>query len=123
MEGPQTNQRAELTAFLYVLENEPGEIEVRTDSKYVQLGVEIWRHLFRKKAWYQSVEKVKEIDHADLWQKIDNLLQSRKTWEVEITWVKGHALPRHINMGLTTEENIWWNNWADELAGAASALG
>ena len=40
--GPQTNQRAELTALLYCLENETRAIHVKTDSKYVELGVNQW---------------------------------------------------------------------------------
>ena len=122
MSGNPTNQRAELTAFLHVLETEPGEIEIRTDSKYVELGVKVWRKEWRKKAWYKSVSMVNEIDHVDLWQKVDALLRQRSDEEVKVRWVKGHALPRHIKMGLTTEENVWGNNGADALAGLASSF-
>eukprot|EP00662_Eupelagonemidae_sp_cell21_P057006 gene57006-biopygen95667 len=69
VDGPQTNQRAELTAVLYCLEAEEGPIHIRTDSKYVQLGAEIWRHQWRSKAWYKKPQMAIEIDHADLWQR------------------------------------------------------
>eukprot|EP00662_Eupelagonemidae_sp_cell21_P057470 gene57470-biopygen47187 len=122
VEGPQTNQRAELTAALHCIETEEGPIHIRTDSKYVQLGVEIWRHQWRSKAWFKKPQMALEIDHADLWQRLDNMLARRPKGEVKISWVKGHALPRHIRWEMTTEQDIWGNNWADTLAGRASAL-
>ena len=120
VEGAQTNQRAELTALLRCLEAEEGPVEVRTDSRYVQLGVQTWRHQWRARAWYRRVNLAKEVDHADLWQKVDNIIMSRPG-ELTVTWVKGHALPRHIAAGMTTEQDIWGINAADILAGAASA--
>jgi ribonuclease HI len=88
----------------------------------VNLGIKVWRHRWRAKAWYSSAQQVKEIDHADLWQRVDNLLACRSPSDFEITWVKGHALPRHINRQMTTEMDIWGNNEADRIAGRASAL-
>ena len=35
-------------------------------------------------------------------------------------YVKGHALPRHIAMGLTTDKDIHGNNGSDEIAGIAA---
>ena len=81
VDGPQTSQRAELTAFLYCLENETEPIHIRTDSKYVQLGVRIWRDEWRAKAWYKKPQQGIEIEHADLWQKADDLLSQRKAGE------------------------------------------
>jgi ribonuclease HI len=121
--GPQTNQRAELTALLHCLETEEGAIHIRTDSKYVELGVNLWRLRWRQKAWYSRTQKATEFDHADLWQRVDNLLEQRKPGQVRVSWVKGHALPRHIKQAMTTELDIWGNNQADELAGKASAMG
>ena len=123
VDGDQTNQRAELAAFLHVLETEEGAIEIRTDSKYVQLGVQVWRKKWRSKAWYKRVKMLEEVEHVDLWQRVDNIIEQKPEGHVKVTWVKGHALPKHIALGLTTEENIWGNNGADALAGAASALG
>ena len=50
-----------------------------------------------------------------LWQKLDSALEVKGD-KVKIKWVKGHALPKHINGGLTTEESIWGNNEAVALA-------
>jgi hypothetical protein len=52
---------------------------------------------------------------------VDNLLSQKGTEDFEITWVKGHALPRHIAAGLTEERHIWGNTAADHLAGIASS--
>eukprot|EP00662_Eupelagonemidae_sp_cell21_P021783 gene21783-biopygen31837 len=119
--GPATNQRAELMAVLHCLENEPRPVHIRTDSRYVQLGIELWRHKWRAKGWYKKALKAKEIDHADLWQKVDNIISRRAPDEIKVSWLKGHALPRHIRQGLTDEQGIWGNNAADALAGQASS--
>eukprot|EP00662_Eupelagonemidae_sp_cell21_P015808 gene15808-biopygen88115 len=119
--GPQTNQRAELRAVLHCLENEPEPMHIKTDSMYVQSGIATYRHRWRAKGWYSRPVKCEEIGHADLWHRVDHLLQQRKEGEVVVSWVKGHALPRHINAGMTSEEDIWGNNQADILAGKASA--
>ena len=121
--GPRTNQRAELSAVLHCLETENRPMHIKTDSKYVQLGIEIWRKEWKARAWYRCPQKPEEIDHADLWQRVDNLLEQREPGQVRVSWVKGHALPRHIKQGMTTELDIWGNNQADELAGKASAMG
>ena len=121
VEGPQTNQRAELAAVLHCLEEEQGRIHIRTDSRYVQLGIEVWRHKWRSRAWYKRPMQKEEVEHADLWQRVDNLIGQRDPGEVKITWIKGHALPRHITCGMTTEQDIWANNAVDRLAGLASA--
>ena len=121
VQGVQSNQRAELTAVLRCLEFEEERVHIKTDSMYVQLGVTIWMSKWKSKAWYKRVQKLEEIDHADLWQKLDNIISQREPGAVKISWVKGHALPRHINCGMTTEEDIWGNNEADIQAGRASA--
>ena len=96
-------------------------MHIKTDSKYVQLGIEKWLAKWRARAWYKRPHIAQEVEHADLWQKVDNLLQRRDPEDVKVFWVKGHGLPRHINQGLTTDQDIWANNEADRLAGEASA--
>jgi ribonuclease HI len=120
--GPATNQRAELAAVLHCLQNEERPMHIMTDSKYVQLGIEQWRHRWRANGWYKSALQTKEIDHADMWARVDNLLLQKEADEFQISWVKGHAMPRHIAAGLTEERHIWGNNAADRLAGGASSL-
>ncbi len=48
--------------------------------------------------------------------KIDKIMKER-AGSVRVEYVKGHGLPRHIAMGLTTDKDIWGNNASDEIAG------
>ena len=50
--------RAELTAVLHCLESEPDRLHIKTDSRYVQLGIDIWRHKWRSKALYRTARMV-----------------------------------------------------------------
>jgi ribonuclease HI len=118
--GAPTNQRAELTAFLRCIENDDRKLLIHTDSRYVQVGVQESRHRWKARAWYSSPSKAREIDNADLWKKVDMLLEKRSE-EVHVQWVKGHALPHHIKMGYTTDLDIWGNNAADEMAARAAS--
>ena len=107
--------------MLYCLENIASPLHVRTDSAYVQLGIEQWMQEWRAKAWYKHPQRCEEIDHADLWQKVSDHVLKRVPGDFKISWVKGHAMPKHIHLELTTELDIWGNNAADILAGKASA--
>jgi ribonuclease HI len=118
--GKQTSQRGELTAFLRCIESDSRELVVRTDSRYVQLGVTKWMQEWKKTAWYSKALQARYIDNADLWRAIDATLTKRENG-VRVEWVKAHALPRHIRGGLTTELDIWENNGADLAAGRAAA--
>lgn len=117
--GNQTNQRAELTAVLRCIEREEQNITICTDSMYVVAGIQQGRSQWKKKAWYKNPGKAKWIDNADLWQKLDCILEVRGD-KVKVKWVKGHALPHHIKSGLTTQKDIWGNNQSDVLAGWAA---
>jgi len=123
VKGKQTNQRAELTAFLRCIQEDSRRLQIFTDSRYVQLGVTKWMQDWKGKAWFKSPIRAQEIDNVDLWKAVDIELK-RRNEPIEIIWVKGHALPHHIKAGLTTEQRIWGNNEADKLAGdAAETLG
>lgn len=117
--GNPTNQRGELTAFLRCIEREEREVEIHTDSMYVAKGVALWRHGWKAKAWYRKPGKARYVDNADLWMKVDTIMESRGD-RIKVKWVKGHGMPFHIRCGLTTENDIWGNNEADRLAGKAA---
>ena len=119
MTGNQTNQRAELTAFLKVIEGEERSMVVFTDSTYVQLGVTKWRKEWKDNAWYRNAGKVRWIDNVDLWNRVDGVMEQRGE-EIHVKWVKGHAMPWHIRSGLTTEFHTWGNNMVDIVAGKAA---
>jgi len=95
-----TNNRAELTAVIEALEwcstgeyKDEKEIIINTDSQYVQKGMTIWIHNWKRKNW-------NKVKNPDLWQKLDLLSQNKTiTWN----WVKAHF-------------NNKYNNIVDELA-------
>jgi ribonuclease HI len=118
--GKQTNQRAELTAFLRCVQNDRRKLIVRTDSKYVQLGVMQGIAKWKSKAWFDKPLKGKYIDNVDLWRRVDKTLKEREPESIRVEWVKGHALHRHISIGQTTERDIWGNGKADQAAGLAA---
>eukprot|EP00660_Eupelagonema_oceanica_P019716 gene19716-biopygen2634 len=65
-------------------------MHIRTDSKYVQLGIELYRHRWRSDGWYKNALRGEEIDHADLWQKVDNLIRQRRDGDFKIAMQVGH---------------------------------
>ena len=115
VEGRPTNQRAELMAFLLCITGDRRALHVRTDSRYVQLGVKSGMARWKGEAWMKRATRAQLIDHVDLWRKVDRELGRRET-EVAVTWVKGHAMPWHVKEGRTTERDVYGNNRADEEA-------
>ena len=118
--GKQTSQRAELTAVLYILENEERKVQVRTDSMYVRSGVMEYRKKWRRRAWYGKPTMAKRLPHADLWFKVDRAVERKRTQIATVQWVKGHASVQDTATGRTTELNAWGNAAADSLAGHAA---
>ena len=83
-----TNNRMELTAVIMALSalNQPCEVELTTDSKYVCDGVEKgWARSWRAKGWKKSDGK--PALNPDLWEKLLGLLEIHK---VRFIWVRGH---------------------------------
>ncbi len=87
-ERDTTNNRMELTAVIRALEalKRPVPVKLYTDSKYVQQGISAWIHNWKRNGW-RTADK-KPVKNADLWQELDVLA---KQFQVEWTWVKGHA--------------------------------
>ena len=101
------NDRAELAAFLHCLETEPRDMDVRTDSRYVADGVREWRNRWRARAWFRRPLQAQEITNADMWKRVDKLLQARNPGAVQCNWVRGHAHLRHVNAGETSDLHVW----------------
>ena len=84
-----TNNRMELTGVIRGLEalNQPGEVELYSDSKYVidalQKG---WAVSWRKNGWVKGDKK--PALNPDLWER---LLELCEFHTVRLHWVKGHA--------------------------------
>lgn len=87
-EAHTTNNRMELTAVIRAVEalKRASKAEVHTDSQYVQKGITLWIHGWKKNGW-QTASK-QPVKNADLWQQLDALA---KTHQITWIWVKGHA--------------------------------
>lgn len=106
-EAETTNNRMELMAAIQALEalKRPMQVELVTDSSYVQQGISSWIHNWRRRGW-KTADK-KPVKNKDLWQRLDSACAQH---EVSWRWIKGHA--GHAQ-----------NERADELAREAIARG
>ena len=81
-----TNNRMELQAVisaLQALKKADLQVEITTDSKYVQKGITEWIKKWKKNNW-----RHRTIKNQDLWRKLDELAASHNiTWH----WVAGHS--------------------------------
>eukprot|EP00666_Eupelagonemidae_sp_cell4sb_P002067 gene2067-biopygen18908 len=118
----QTNQRAELFAFLHCLRAESRAFLFVTDSRYVHDGVEQFRARWRAKAWFKHPLLAEYIEHADLWQEVDSRLRSRPCHHVHTIWTRGHARREQAAAGETTAFLCHGNCCADRLASIGSRL-
>lgn len=87
-EAHTTNNRMELTAVIRALEalNRRCRVRLHTDSKYVQQGISVWIHTWKKRGW-KTTDK-KPVKNEDLWRRLDELAAGH---EIEWLWVRGHA--------------------------------
>jgi ribonuclease HI len=87
-EPATTNNRMELTAVIRALEALAPQRRVRlyTDSQYVQKGMSVWIHDWKRRGW-RTADK-KPVKNQDLWMRLDELARGH---EVEWHWVRGHA--------------------------------
>ena len=89
-ESDTTNNRMELMAVIAGLgalkSDTAAPVEIHTDSKYVQQGMQSWIHGWKRNGWKTSDKK--PVKNSDLWQQLDLLAQQ---FDVSWHWVKGHA--------------------------------
>jgi ribonuclease HI len=86
-EAETTNNRMELTAALRALASlkEPSQVEIFTDSEYLQRGITEWMPAWKAKNWKRKGGKLANVD---LWQALDSALGAHTvSWH----WIKGHA--------------------------------
>ena len=83
-----TNNRMELTAVIRALEalKRPCEIDLYTDSQYVQKGISEWIASWKRRGW-KTADK-KPVKNVDLWLALDRLAAGH---DVRWHWVRGHA--------------------------------
>ncbi|MEY4401574.1 MAG: ribonuclease [Actinomycetota bacterium] len=86
-----TNQRMELVAVLSALRalgDEPGPIEVVSDSNYVvKCFNENWWEGWLRRGWRNSQRE--PVANRDLWEPLIQLVRNRG--DVSFRWVKGHS--------------------------------
>ena len=83
-----TNNRMELLAAIEAIEslNKPCQIDLYTDSQYVQKGITEWLANWIKRGWKNA--KGDAVKNQDLWQRLSAATQMHTiAWH----WVKGHA--------------------------------
>lgn len=82
-EAYTTNNKMELKAVINGLSalKEPCEVDLFTDSQYVQKGLDEWLKLWVAKNF-------KEVKNKELWRE---LLELSKKHKINAHWIKGHA--------------------------------
>ena len=102
-ESETTNNRMELLAAIEALAalTRPSEVQLTTDSRYLQDGITKWVAKWKLNGWKTSNKQV--VKNKDLWERLDKLAMIHT---VDWHWVKGHSGHRD-------------NELADQLANAA----
>ena len=87
-EPDTTNNRMELTAVIRALEalKRPCEIDLYTDSQYVQKGISEWIASWKRRGWKTADRK--PVKNVDLWLELDRLAAGHR---IHWHWVRGHA--------------------------------
>jgi ribonuclease HI len=87
-ETETTNNRMELMAAIQALAalTQPCQVDLYTDSQYVQKGISEWLPGWKKKGWRKADKK--PVKNADLWQLLDH---EATRHEINWHWVKGHS--------------------------------
>ena len=83
-----TNNRMELIAVIKGLKSiqENADIEITTDSMYVNNGINQWIDNWKNNGWKTAAKK--PVKNKDLWQELDELVQN---YSIKWLWVKGHS--------------------------------
>ena len=83
-----TNNRMELTAAIAALETlkRTCKVHLHTDSTYLRDGITSWIHNWKHNGWRTTAKK--PVKNVDLWQRLDEAIQSH---DIEWHWIKGHA--------------------------------
>lgn len=83
-----TNNRMELTAVIRALGalERPMQVELHTDSQYVQKGITEWLPGWKRRGWKTADRK--PVKNVDLWQELEGLVARH---QVRWHWVRGHA--------------------------------
>ena len=88
-EAGTTNNRMEITAVLRGLEalKRPCRVGLVSDSQYVVKAIDEWLAGWKAKGWRRNNGPDGRLLNAELWKRLDALLQVH---DVTATWVRGH---------------------------------
>jgi ribonuclease HI len=83
-----TNNRMELMAAIRAFEalTRPCEVDIFTDSQYVQKGMTEWVKSWKRRGW-RTADK-QPVKNVDLWQQLETAAAPHS---VRWHWVRGHA--------------------------------
>ncbi len=89
-----TNNQMELLAAIRALQSLKtfpavsmgDQVQIHTDSQYVQKGISEWIHGWKKRGWLTADKK--PVKNEALWKQLDQLSQQ---YQVEWFWVRGHS--------------------------------
>ena len=89
-ESDTTNNRMELMAAIEGLAalKTACQVDVYTDSTYVQKGITEWLPGWKAKGWKTASRQ--PVKNVDLWQQLDALVAG-SGHKIDWRWVKGHA--------------------------------
>jgi len=84
-----TNNRMEIMAVIRGFEaiKAPAQVEIFSDSEYVVNAVTEWMPRWKWFGWKKTVNAKAPVKNADLWRRLDELLQPHA---VTARWVRGH---------------------------------
>ena len=84
-----TNNRMELTAVIEALSalKRPCRVSLYLDSEYVRKGITEWLHGWKARGWLTASKQ--PVKNVDLWQRLDELVQS-SGHHIDWHWVRGH---------------------------------
>ena len=87
-EAGTTNNRMELTAAIRGLDalTRQCEVDLYTDSQYVQKGMTEWVHSWKRRGWRTADKQA--VKNVDLWQQLEAAAAKHN---VHWHWVRGHA--------------------------------
>lgn len=86
-EKETTNNRMEMNAVLAAIREVEGDLEIRSDSKYIVDCINKgWWNKWVSQGWLTA--KKEPVKNQDLWEDILEIAIPRK---VKFVWVKGHS--------------------------------
>lgn len=88
-ERSTTNNRMEMMAVIQALQalKRPCDVTLYLDSQYVLKGITEWLPGWKAKGWRTAAKQ--PVKNAELWQQLDQLVQSGGH-KIDWRWVRGH---------------------------------